>query len=858
MKRKRIIICILVLLCLPAMAVFNEKDLSNTLSVLRYELKQEYEKTILESELDSDQHQKMVDMIKKYNELSIMLYSQSDNYTFDMTYALKEVSKEYELFNSGRVPYYQMVSELDEEIERYSRLLESLRRLPAPGDDPRRLPDSLRRDSLRRRRPRVPEQLDSLDTISRRQAFLLNEQDKEDRDSCIFYAEALLEYYKGGREQILTDSLHYESANARLLESYNYAQEHYRIIQKKMFTQGQDNYLKILSHPATYVKQAIHEIQTKYGRGRGDGTGVSSDWRGPAVIGFFFLMLLCMGACMLLSRLGVDIVLKRKQHPDDENFEKSRRSLILFSGMVLFLIAIGILSAITTNNFIVQATQLLLIFCWQILAIFLSLLIRLRPTRFRSGVMLYLPIIVVGFIVILLRGIFVPNTVLNIVFPPVIVVCMIWQLAVCRKLSDRTDIVDSVISYVTLVVLVVTSVLSCLGYIFLSLLIIMWWLFALALVESIIALYRIYHNVKGRLIGARLRELQAIASADYRKVSKGEFIRLTWFYDLIEDVVLPVFAVLSIPLSVLMALHVFDLQAIFHKVYTAKFFHLTSSSGLEILNISARMIIIVICLYFVFKYINYFARAMFRDIKLRNLMQLSGRSFIGDDEVNLTVANNVIGIIVWGTFVILVFMLLKIPTGAVSIVLAGLATGLGLAMRDVLNNFIYGVQLMSGRLRAGDWVECDGVRGKVTSVSYQSTQIETLDGAVISFLNTALFNKNFKNLTRSNPYEFLSIEVGIKYGTDIEKARQVLVEAMKPLQGVDETGLSIVEDKTGVYVTVEEFGNDAVIIAVKQFVLVPKRNIYRAKAREAIYNALKEAGIEIPYPQRDIHIINDK
>ena len=224
--------------------------------------------------------------------------------------------------------------------------------------------------------------------------------------------------------------------------------------------------------------------------------------------------------------------------------------------------------------------------------------------------------------------------------------------------------------------------------------------------------------------------------------------------------------------------------------------------------------------------------------------------------VNLTVANNVISILVWGIFTIVLFLLFNIPTGAISIVFAGLATGIGLAMRDILNNFIYGIQLMSGRLRAGDWVECDGIRGKVSSVSYQSTQIETLDGAVISFLNTALFNKNFKNLTRSTPYEFTKIVVGVKYGTDIETARRVLVEAMKPLQGVDDTGMKIVDEKLGVYVTVEDFGDNSVSIAVKQFVLVPQRNSYLASARETIYKALNDAGIEIPFPQRDIHIIN--
>ena len=152
MNRKRLIVTIFALLCLPAFAVFNERDLGNTLSVLRYELKQEYERMRTDEAgfrtLDESQHQQMVDMIKKYNELSLMLYSQNEDYTFDMTYALKEISREYELFTSGRLPYDSIVSGLDEEIDRYTRLLESLRRLPAPGDVPP-LPDSLRSDSLK-------------------------------------------------------------------------------------------------------------------------------------------------------------------------------------------------------------------------------------------------------------------------------------------------------------------------------------------------------------------------------------------------------------------------------------------------------------------------------------------------------------------------------------------------------------------------------------------------------------------------------------------------------------------------------------------------------------------------------------
>ena len=530
-------------------------------------------------------------------------------------------------------------------------------------------------------------------------------------------------------------SQHYEGAEARLKESYDYAQERYRAIQKSMFTRGQEHYFEILRHPAKYIKQALHEVRTKYSRSIGTATGVRSEWRGPIVFAFFLIVAVCLLLSTLISQVAVHIISRRVKRLQTENFRKRRKLVTALGGTALFLLAIAIVSGTTDNNFISQATKLLLVFCWMLVAIFMSLLIRLKPVKFKYGMGLYMPVIVVGFVAICCRVMFVPNTVMNILLPPLLVVCMFWQAGACRRYSKQTELTDEIVSYVTLVVLVVSSVTACLGYIFLSLLIVMWWLFALAVEETIIALYRLFHQVKERRIGARLEELRLQAEADFRKIHKGEFIRLTWLYDFIEDVVLPVFAVVSVPLSVLLALKVFDMQEIFNNLYSAKFFSFTSTSGVEILKLSASMIVLALCLYFVFRYIAYFAKSMFRDIKLRNIMQASGRTYIKDEEVNLTVANNVISILVWGTFIILLFLLFNIPTGAVSIVFAGLATGIGLAMRDVLNNFIYGIQLMSGRLRTGDWVECDGIRGKVSSVSYQSTQIETLDGAVISFLN---------------------------------------------------------------------------------------------------------------------------
>lgn len=97
MKRRKTLLAALLalLLAVPALAVFNEKDLGETLNVLRFELNQEVSKlSTRQSRINTSnksQHLQMVDILKKCNELALMLYSQNQDYTFDLTYALEEV-----------------------------------------------------------------------------------------------------------------------------------------------------------------------------------------------------------------------------------------------------------------------------------------------------------------------------------------------------------------------------------------------------------------------------------------------------------------------------------------------------------------------------------------------------------------------------------------------------------------------------------------------------------------------------------------------------------------------------------------------------------------------------------------------
>lgn len=889
MKSKKILSVILVMLfAWPVFAVFNERDLGQTLSVLRYELQQEVMKrTASQSRINSrnkSQHKRLVEMIKSCNELSLMLYSQNQDCSFDMSYALEEVTKQYEAFNSRKMPYDDIVTRLDLEIERYSRLIESLRRLPPQIKEIEGLPDSLafHLDSLaeavhagHHHEHNEFEELeheahghedssvegvrlvvDSLTAGGRQHTFYLDEQGLIDRDSCIFYAKTLLLMYSESKDRIIEDNEHYEDASVRIDESFRYAQDRYKVLQRSMFEKGQENYFSILKGFRRQWRRVVEDCQKKYSRAHMVNSHLAtSDWRGPAVIGFIGMQLLIMALASILSLVVIVLLRKNVSRFDTPLFRARIPVMSVLCGVVLYVVILSISRGVVDSNFFKVASQVMLAYAWLVIAIFAAMLIRNDEEDIHEKLNLYTPVIVLGFLIMTFRVIFIPNSALNLIYPPVLLCVLVWQFIMCHKYAKK-DSLDSVIGWVNFAALLVSTFIAWYGYIFYALQIMIWWLFQVAALETVFAisvLLGVYEeNGLKKQIAAAKESRQSISMP---KVKSGEYIRVTWLFDFAKKALVPVLAVLSFPVSVWLALDVFDLKEIYHNIFYTTFFDFVDDKGAEILKVSLAMIVLTIALYFVFRYLSYLLKALYRDYRYSHLRRTSGKKVIHANEINLTLANNVIAMLVWGTYIITLFILLKIPTGAISIIAAGLATGVGLAMKDILNNFIYGIQLMSGRVRVGDWIECDGIRGRVTAISYQSTQMETVEGAEISFLNADLFSKNFKNLTKTDAYEYVKIVVGVSYGTDINQVRGILQTALtENVQKKDKYGRDIVDPVRGISVAFEEFGDSSVDVAVKQYVLVAERVKYIASAKEVIYGALNDNGIEIPFPQRDIHV----
>ena len=875
MKKKYILLAlVLLLVAAPVYAVFNEKDFSQTLSVLRYELRQDYDRMSTARERmrgkNNSRRGAMVDLMKKCNELSLMLYSQNQDYTFDVTYALKEVTRQYKDFNANKMPFDEMVARLNLEIDRYERLVESLEKLPTGRDSlagmPRFQMDSARTalyDSLgiSKREARRPEGMPPMppgaDTLRRERPFVLDEQGIEDRDSCLFYARALLQMYTNIRNKVVIDSDHYEDASTRLEEIYNYAQERYKLIQKNIFVKGQDNYFKVLKNFKSYSTLAFSEVKAKYGsasNAKDKRTLLKSEWRGPVVVGYSTFVLFFIIVATLFSVLVIFLLKRWVPLFRDPEFKKRLPCIALLSGVVLFGVAIEIGSNILDNNFFVEASILIMVFAWLVAAILLSILIRLKPAEMNLTMYAYTPVIILGLLVISLRIIFIPNRFVNLVLPPVLVVFFIWQLFACRRLRGKIHRSDMIFSWITLFIIGVTAAVSMAGYVLLGLQAFIWWLFQLASIVSVMALFDLLKTYNKKVLEPRKKNFDdSILSASLNP-TRGDYIRHTWFYDFLEMALLPIFAILSVPFSLHLASGVFDLTAVFTTALYHPIFDFVDKDGNAILHLSLYKIVLVSSMFFVFRYIDYLIRSAYRVERLEKVLRESGQDYVHANQVNLTLANNVISILVWGIYIIASIVILKIPMGAISIVAAGLATGIGLAMKDILNNFIYGIQLMSGRLRVGDYIECDGVRGKVESITYQSTQIETVEGAVMAFTNSTLFNQNFKNLTRNNSYELVKIVVGVSYGTDVEKARKVITEALSALHRQDRFGRELIDPKRALTVSVSDLAESSVDLAVKQYVLVEERFAYIAEAKEIIYDSLNRNGIEIPFPQRDVHM----
>jgi small conductance mechanosensitive channel len=176
---------------------------------------------------------------------------------------------------------------------------------------------------------------------------------------------------------------------------------------------------------------------------------------------------------------------------------------------------------------------------------------------------------------------------------------------------------------------------------------------------------------------------------------------------------------------------------------------------------------------------------------------------------------------------------------------AGLAVGL--ALKDSLSNFAAGVMLVFFRpFQSGDYIEAAGISGTVVSIKIFNTILRTPDNRIITVPNALIYADSITNFSAEDKRR-IDLVIGIGYDDDIARAKALI-------QGVLGQDNRILDEPAPVMLLVE-LGESSVDIAVRPWVKSSDYGQVRSDLLEHIKRALENAGLSIPYPQRDLHIV---
>jgi small-conductance mechanosensitive channel len=178
-----------------------------------------------------------------------------------------------------------------------------------------------------------------------------------------------------------------------------------------------------------------------------------------------------------------------------------------------------------------------------------------------------------------------------------------------------------------------------------------------------------------------------------------------------------------------------------------------------------------------------------------------------------------------------------------------LGIGIGFGLQSIAHNLVGGLILIFTRsLKKGDWITTGETLGMVQEVGIRATRLRTWDNIEHLIPNSQFISGPVVNWTRSNPYARLHVSVGVGYGTEPGKIKEILESVAKTAPNV--------ESSPAPEVWFVGFGDSSINFELLVWVnvkLVERRRV-ESDLRFRIFSALREAGIEIPFPQRDLHI----
>lgn len=241
-------------------------------------------------------------------------------------------------------------------------------------------------------------------------------------------------------------------------------------------------------------------------------------------------------------------------------------------------------------------------------------------------------------------------------------------------------------------------------------------------------------------------------------------------------------------------------------------------------------------------------------VLVRWLQRLTSKDLSGHSSVDPAAGNTVVTIIGYIGVALTLVVALSVAGFDLTnlVIIAGaLSLGIGFGLQTIVSNFVSGIILLFERpIRNGDWISVGNTEGLVTRIRVRATEIRSFDGADIVMPNSDLLAANVTNWTLSDAAGRVVIPVGIAYGSDTRKAEQLLLQAAR------EQELSVCDESLPMpSVVFRAFGESSLEFVLRFYISDVRSRLLTISATHfRIDELFRENGIEIAFPQRDIHV----
>ncbi len=188
-----------------------------------------------------------------------------------------------------------------------------------------------------------------------------------------------------------------------------------------------------------------------------------------------------------------------------------------------------------------------------------------------------------------------------------------------------------------------------------------------------------------------------------------------------------------------------------------------------------------------------------------------------------------------------------IDLNSIAFLVGALGVGIGLGLQNIVGNFVSGLILLFERpLNVGDIVSVGNVAGAVTDIGIRATRIRTWDGADVAVPNSTLISSEFTNWSLSDEKRRADVKVGVAYGTDPERVSRILREVA--------AGHALVLKDPEPLALFTGFGDSSLNFVLRYWTFLPDFLNVNSELHAAVCRRLAAEGIEIPFPQRDVHL----